>query len=76
MYQVIYQEGKKQSEGKVIAGGKTVEEIKNEYQSYAKKAMKGKQYLVKNGIFERHNVENFDKIDKNEANFDKNEDSY
>lgn len=31
MYQVIYQEGKKQNAGKVIAGGKTIEEIKNEY---------------------------------------------
>ena len=30
-YQVIYQEGKKQSEGKVLAGGRSIEEIKNEY---------------------------------------------
>jgi len=34
----------------VIAGSATIEQIKSNYQSYAKKAVKGKEFMDKMGI--------------------------
>jgi hypothetical protein len=50
MYQVVYQDGRKVNEGKILAGGSTVEQVKSEYQSLAKKAVKGKEFMDKVGI--------------------------
>ena len=49
MYNVVYTAGKKSSEGKMVdgIGTATVEQLKHEYQSLAKKATSGKDFLNK-----------------------------
>lgn len=40
---------------------KTIQDLKEEYMSLAKKAQKGKEYLYEKGVFDRQDVINMDK---------------
>lgn len=50
-YKVTYVNGKKTSQGVVENTSANIEDLRTEYQSLAKKAMQGKEFLVKNGAY-------------------------
>lgn len=55
-YQVNYNMGVKQGEGKVIKGNMSIDQIRQEYKSLAKRAMKGRELLKKPNKIDRQEV--------------------
>lgn len=69
LYSVVYQDGKKQNQGQLVDGSVSVAQIKNEYQSLAKKALHGKEFM------EKHNI-GIDKFLERNIKFNPNQNHY
>ena len=65
LYNCVYQDGKKQNQGQLIDGNASVAQMKEEYQSLAKRAIQGKEFM------EKHHIK-ADKFMQDEARFKQN----